>query len=139
MSENAADGVALEVSASSVAAIAEAVLAIVDDDLHELATAHVDAELTRRENGPRAGWFSVGELAALLGVHQRTVYRALTSGRLVGVRVGAAWRVRPEDLEAWLEAQTQRKSPTDARRGVRETGLFRARAAQLEAKRRPVR
>ena len=82
MSGNEADGVALEVSASSVAAIAEAVLAIVDDDLHELAAAHLDAELARRDS-PRPAWLSVAELAVLLGVHQRTVYRALTSGRLV--------------------------------------------------------
>lgn len=56
------DRVAFEVSPSSVAAIAEAVLAIVDDDLHDLADAHVDAELARRDS-PRARWLTVGELA----------------------------------------------------------------------------
>jgi hypothetical protein len=45
MEDNGANGVALEVSASSVAAIAEAVLAIVED---ELAAAHEDTELARR-------------------------------------------------------------------------------------------
>lgn len=129
------DRVAFEVSPSSVAVIAEAVLAIVDEDLHDLAVAHVDAELARRDS-PRAAWMSVGELADLLGVHQRTIYRALSSGRLVGVRVGAAWRVRREDLETWLGTQDERQQqvPPASRTAV-GAGSFRARV-QTRATRR---
>jgi len=121
------DRVAFEVSPSSVAAIAEAVLAIVDDDLHDLAVAHVGAELARRDS-PQAAWMSVGELADMLGVHQRTIYRALSSGRLVGVRVGAAWRVRREDLETWLGTQDERQPQVaPPSRTAVDAGSFRAR------------
>lgn len=130
------DRVAFEVSPSSVAAIAEAVLAIVDDDLHDLAVAHVDAELARRDS-PRARWLTVTELADLLGVHQRTIYRALSSGRLVGVRVGAAWRVRREDLATWLGAQDERKAPVPppSRPAVNAAASFRARVQTWETRR----
>ncbi len=124
------DRFALEVSPASVGAIAAAVLAIVDEDLHEIAVAHVNAELARRAGGqPRPGLLSVGELAVLLGVHQRTIYRALSSGRLTGVRVGAAWRVRHEDLEAWLSEQDKRRPlpPPGPRRPDAPAQSFRAR------------
>ncbi len=135
MLDERADRVAFEVSPSSVAAIAEAVLAIVDDDLHDLAVAHVDAELARRDS-PRARWLTVTELANLLGVHQRTIYRALSSGRLGGVRVGAAWRVRREDLETWLGAQDERQQqvPAPSRTAV-GAGTFRARVQSRETRR----
>ena len=37
------------------------------------------------------------EAASRLGVHVRTVWRLLNTGRLVGVRLGRAWRVRVDD------------------------------------------
>jgi len=42
------------------------------------------------------------EVAEMLQVSRRTVVRWLKEGRLKGVRVGRLWRVREEDLEAFL-------------------------------------
>lgn len=42
------------------------------------------------------------EVADLLKVTVRTVYNLLESGELQGVKVGRVWRVREEDLEAFL-------------------------------------
>ena len=42
------------------------------------------------------------EAAAYLRVHQRTVGRLLTAGRLPGVKVGRQWRLRKADLDAYL-------------------------------------
>ncbi len=38
-----------------------------------------------------------------LQVTERTVYQWLRDGRLAGLKLGRLWRVRPEDLEAFLE------------------------------------
>jgi len=42
------------------------------------------------------------EVAEMLQVSRRTVVRWLKERRLKGVRVGRLWRVREEDLEAFL-------------------------------------
>jgi excisionase family DNA binding protein len=44
------------------------------------------------------------EVAALLNLTQRTVYRMIRDGRLPGVKVGRApWRIPRAGLEAFLE------------------------------------
>lgn len=124
---------ALEVPATSIEAIAEAVLELVDEGLQQRTAAHLDAELARRATGGAATeWLSVNEVAALLGVHTRTIYRALTDGRLAGTRVGAAWRVRRDDLDTWLSEPRERRprAVTGARRPPAPTDSFRARAAR---------
>lgn len=45
----------------------------------------------------------VPEVAWLLGVSTKTVYRLLNKGELAGVRVGKALRVRPADVEAYIQ------------------------------------
>lgn len=42
---------------------------------------------------------SLDEAADRLGVHYMTAYRYVRTGRLPAEKVGATWRVRPEDLE----------------------------------------
>ncbi|HHY99094.1 MAG TPA: helix-turn-helix domain-containing protein [Firmicutes bacterium] len=42
------------------------------------------------------------EVANILKVTVRTVYSLLESGELQGVKIGRVWRVREEDLQAFL-------------------------------------
>ena len=45
------------------------------------------------------------EVLAFLKVKSCTVYRLIKSGDLPAIRVGRRWRVRRNDLEAWLEGK----------------------------------
>ena len=45
------------------------------------------------------------EIAAILSVHPRTVMRWLREGKLKGLKVGRLWRVRLEDLEAFIRGE----------------------------------
>ncbi len=55
----------------------------------------------------------VPEIAAILGVHEATVYDYLNRGILPGFRVGRGkgtpWRMRRETLERWLAQQEQQE------------------------------
>ena len=44
------------------------------------------------------------QIAERLQVVERTVYRWLNEGRLEGVKLGRLWRVREDDLAAFLQA-----------------------------------
>ncbi len=46
---------------------------------------------------------SVSDVAALLGVHTRTVRRLIMRGELVARRIGRSVRVSERDLQAYLE------------------------------------
>lgn len=48
---------------------------------------------------------TVAEVAAQLRVSTMTIYRLIRSGELPAVRVGRNYRVRADELEAYLEAQ----------------------------------
>lgn len=48
---------------------------------------------------------TAGEVADLLRVSTMTVYRLIRGGELPAVRVGRSYRVRSQDLDAYLEAQ----------------------------------
>lgn len=52
-------------------------------------------------------WVTTAEIANTLQVHEETVRRWLRSGRLPAVNLGrrAGWRVRRQDLDAFLEEQ----------------------------------
>lgn len=49
------------------------------------------------------------QVADFLQVDFRTVYHLLRSGKLSGVKVGRIWRIRPEDVEEYLRAYSNRK------------------------------
>ncbi len=53
------------------------------------------------------------EVAELCHVCSRTVLRAIRSGRLRASRLGAgaAYRIRPADVDAWIEASTVEPEP----------------------------
>ena len=53
--------------------------------------------------------YKVGQVSKALSVTDGTVYRMLTDGRLLGVKIGNRWRVRASDVQAFLKAYTKRK------------------------------
>jgi excisionase family DNA binding protein len=56
----------------------------------------------RGHSGGVEGLLTPEEVAARLRVTRRTVYAWLKIGRLRGLRAGKGWRIRPQDLEAFL-------------------------------------
>jgi excisionase family DNA binding protein len=51
---------------------------------------------------------TIRQLAEYLMVSEKTVYRMLDRNRLPGVRVGAQWRFRRQDIDAWLSEEMRR-------------------------------
>jgi excisionase family DNA binding protein len=52
-------------------------------------------------------FLTVAEVADLLRVSNMTVYRLIQQGELPAVRVGRSYRLRAEDVDAFLGAQFQ--------------------------------
>lgn len=46
----------------------------------------------------------IAQVAAYLGVSERTVYDRVRSGTIPAIRIGRLWRVRSADLQAWLDS-----------------------------------
>jgi excisionase family DNA binding protein len=70
------------------------------------------------------------DVAELCQLHPRTVLRAIHAGRLRASQLGAhtAYRIRREDVDAWLEAtvlEPQREEPTEVRVVARSRGVGR--------------
>jgi excisionase family DNA binding protein len=66
----------------------------------------MDAAITKKrqkKQEPLERFYSVQELAEMLRVHERTIYRWIAGGRLRAYRAGAKWRVSEIDLKAFLE------------------------------------
>ena len=55
------------------------------------------------EGGETAQLLTVREVAATLRVSTMTVYRLIKAGDLPSTRVGKGYRIRPTDLERYLE------------------------------------
>jgi len=51
--------------------------------------------------------FDVEEVARILGLHPKTVLRHIRSGRLPAAKAGGQWRVREEDLGAFLSGSRE--------------------------------
>ncbi len=49
--------------------------------------------------------YTVEEVAESLKVHTRTVYRMLERGELRGFKVGAAWRISDDVLQAFMRGE----------------------------------
>jgi len=47
-------------------------------------------------------WLSVEDIADELGINKMTVYRLLDAGTIPGYRFGRLYRVKPEDLDAYI-------------------------------------
>lgn len=55
---------------------------------------------------------SIRELAAYLGVAEKTIYQWRYRGEgPMGFRVGGQIRYRPEDVETWLQRQADQRPP----------------------------
>lgn len=48
---------------------------------------------------------TVKELAGLLRVNQRTVYRLAVDRKIPCFKVGTTWRFRRTDIDSWIAAQ----------------------------------
>jgi excisionase family DNA binding protein len=48
---------------------------------------------------------TVKEIATLLRVDEKTVYRLAKKRELPGFKVAGAWRFKREDIESWIEKQ----------------------------------
>ena len=55
----------------------------------------------------RARFFTVAEVADLVRVSNMTVYRLIQQGELPAIRVGRSYRIKAEDVDAFLAAQYQ--------------------------------
>jgi len=53
------------------------------------------------------------EVAQYLKVTERTLYRLAQEGRIPAFRVGASWRFKRADIDAWIEAQKRSGSPAE--------------------------
>jgi excisionase family DNA binding protein len=49
--------------------------------------------------------YTVDEVADILKVHTRTIYRMLERGEMRGFKVGTAWRVSQESLDAFMRGE----------------------------------
>ena len=49
-------------------------------------------------------YYTKKEAAEVLGVHPKTVERYLLSGKLKGARLGKAWKISEDDIQAFYEA-----------------------------------
>ncbi len=51
---------------------------------------------------------TIRQLAEYLMVSEKTVYRMLDRNQLPGMRIGAQWRFRKQDIDAWLTDEVRR-------------------------------
>lgn len=54
---------------------------------------------------------TVRDVADLLSVDSKTVYRLAQRSELPGFKVAGSWRFMKDDIEAWIE--TQKSAPRD--------------------------
>lgn len=51
------------------------------------------------------GWLTIPQAAKASQVSERTLRREIAERRLVACRIGRCVRVRPDDLEAWMDSR----------------------------------
>jgi excisionase family DNA binding protein len=57
---------------------------------------------------PDSEVFTIRQLSAYLMVSEKTLYRMLDRSLLPAIRVGAQWRFRKRDIDAWLDVQVKK-------------------------------
>lgn len=50
-------------------------------------------------------YYSVGEVAKMLNLSTRAIYRFLASGELPAIKIGQGWRIANTDLAAFLSSR----------------------------------
>ncbi len=68
----------------------------------------VSYDAGRRDERVKEQLMTPAQVGERLQLTERTVYEWLRDGRLVGLKLGRLWRVRPEDLQAFLERSRTR-------------------------------
>ena len=58
---------------------------------------------------PRSELMTLPQVASYLGMAERTIYMWAQQGKLPAFKLGASWRFRKVEIDAWLE--TQRSGP----------------------------
>lgn len=58
-------------------------------------------------------YLTVNEVAELLRLSDKTVYRFAQRGELPAFKLGGSWRFRRADIETWVAAQVKRASQTE--------------------------
>ncbi len=53
----------------------------------------------------REGILTIKEVAQYLKVTERTLYRLAQDGKIPAFKVGASWRFKQADIDAWIEDQ----------------------------------
>ena len=53
--------------------------------------------------------YTLAEVQSILKVTQRTCYNYIKGGKIKAVKIGKYWRVRHEDLDAFLTGTTDHK------------------------------
>lgn len=51
---------------------------------------------------------TVREVAEMLKINEKTVYRLASEGRVPGFKVGGSWRFRAGDIETWIAAEVKK-------------------------------
>lgn len=51
---------------------------------------------------------TVREVAELLKINEKTVYRLASEGRVPGFKVGGSWRFRAGDIEEWIAGEVKK-------------------------------
>lgn len=54
-------------------------------------------------------YLTVADVAALLQLSEKSVYRLAQRGELPGFKAGGSWRFRRQDIDAWAVALVGRK------------------------------
>lgn len=58
---------------------------------------------------------TVREVADLLKINEKTVYRLASEGRVPGFKVGGSWRFRSGDLDSWIAAEVRKGAQAKGR------------------------
>ncbi len=53
---------------------------------------------------------TVRDVAGLLAVDEKTIYRLAQQGKLPGFKVAGSWRFQLEDIQAWVEDQKRKRN-----------------------------
>lgn len=73
-------------------------------------------DMARQEESER--WLTPEEAASLLKLSIKTVRRKLRSQEIRGYRAGVQWRIKPQDIQAYLDKNTaayhEQKEPHEA-------------------------
>ena len=85
-------------------------IAVVElDELQQLVKEALRAVLEDRHRASSADdWLDTTGVAAMLGVHARTVTTLARNGQLPAHRLGKLWRFKRSDVDAWLEGRSSR-------------------------------